>query len=965
MSDQLCELLIEVDALFTEGIVDEKKFSNSDSYKNYCPYENNQLRDCKNNYERINALGEYLYQKLPKNDKEFKDEGIRDNLHIEFFMMWLSDKMFKVNKDYKATLKESYEKNLKDITGKFEYWNALSSKEVYKDATIVRMSKFHSLLNSICKTINEYNKNPNNPNIENLKNHAIQCLKLYRNIHESVKECKPYMHLLDSLKTIYEYIKSYKITENDSLDDTIQVLLFGSIPSLTTSDYQNAYFIRYYETLSFNNQECGKVKLKDEEDGKKPPSADSQSIGLPKRSNTGSQKKTLQSAAVQRLLQAHKDRIRKAQKQSPSPLGKEKSPKKTLLPAPAQAGSVKPIPSKPAAAPSPQNSPPLQKSQTEGSSHKNGSEASKIGQNSLDSGKGIADGGKKKTGHAGTSPPGSQVSSQATGSGNQVTHPKPGSSSSGKGNTDPNKGGSGGGSVGTGSGQGGAAITKGDPGSVSGGTIGGAGSGADDQGTTGNQGVSGRQGGDAGGGANGDQGKSSGASGSPLSPLNAQGSSNDGTGSGTDTGARGAGGIIGDGKVDSNGGIGDKGGAGVGTGGTSSQGSIGSGTSGGPNVSDGQGATHPSGKSSGGWFNFLGVNLNPINHLPSVSDIYKTPKSILIGAANKISGTYSNTVAIVKGAYDSAVDNARNAYGSTMNFVKDTYSSTMKNIADTYNSTTSYIGNTINSVTNKFNPFSNSSQSDDNQPGSNGPGGGTDASKQSQPNPPILPPSSPVTPPSTPQPTQQSQPVTSPSPGTQTASSQQQLSSTHVSQDTVQNGGSNTVHQLDPNAGKGGAQTLSINKVALPSSGISPSNTGNGNNHSGADVKMNEKPSIWCIGPNMKCDLVGIGVIGVSISIFLAIMYKYLSFGSAKNLKKEKNMKRVIRATSGKKQIQIIINSSTKKKQTKKPIKPVYREKYPLLNIYKLMQADPMPFINLFFLLIFFVYKRKRDIIES
>lgn len=67
-----------------------------------------------------------------------------------------------------------------------------------------------------------------------------------------------------------------------------------------------------------------------------------------------------------------------------------------------------------------------------------------------------------------------------------------------------------------------------------------------------------------------------------------------------------------------------------------------------------------------------------------------------------------------------------------------------------------------------------------------------------------------------------------------------------------------------------------------------------------------------------------------------------------------KMSKTVINSTDRKKRMQIIINSSSQKKQAKKFIKPVYREKSPLLNIYKLMQTDPVPFINLFFLLIFF-----------
>ncbi|SCL84273.1 hypothetical protein PCHAJ_000497000, partial [Plasmodium chabaudi chabaudi] len=103
----------------------------------------------------------------------------------------------------------------------------------------------------------------------------------------------------------------------------------------------------------------------------------------------------------------------------------------------------------------------------------------------------------------------------------------------------------------------------------------------------------------------------------------------------------------------------------------------------------------------------------------------------------------------------------------------------------------------------------------------------------------------------------------------------------------------------------------------------------------------------------------------------------YLSLGRRNELKKKNNMKKVINmvgvnkttktvinSSDGKKQIQIIIKSSSKKKKTKKSINSVYGEKSPSLNIYQLMQADPVPFINLIFLLIFFVYKRKRDFIE-
>ncbi|SCL82968.1 CIR protein [Plasmodium chabaudi chabaudi] len=113
------------------------------------------------------------------------------------------------------------------------------------------------------------------------------------------------------------------------------------------------------------------------------------------------------------------------------------------------------------------------------------------------------------------------------------------------------------------------------------------------------------------------------------------------------------------------------------------------------------------------------------------------------------------------------------------------------------------------------------------------------------------------------------------------------------------------------------------------------------------------------------------------IPIISLIIYKYFLSGWRKELKKKQKMKKVINlfgankttktvinSSDGKKQVQIIIKSSSQKKQTKKSINFVNRKKPPFLNIYKLMMADAIPFINLFFLLIFFVYKRKRNTIE-
>ncbi|CDU20332.1 PIR protein [Plasmodium yoelii] len=78
----------------------------------------------------------------------------------------------------------------------------------------------------------------------------------------------------------------------------------------------------------------------------------------------------------------------------------------------------------------------------------------------------------------------------------------------------------------------------------------------------------------------------------------------------------------------------------------------------------------------------------------------------------------------------------------------------------------------------------------------------------------------------------------------------------------------------------------------------------------------------------------------------------------------KKQTKNFINSYTQKKQDKKLTKLSTPKKQDKNVINFVYWEKYPLLNIYKLMKADPVPFIILFLLFIFYVYKRKGDSLE-
>ncbi|CAD2103423.1 PIR protein CIR protein [Plasmodium vinckei brucechwatti] len=383
-----------------------------------------------------------------------------------------------------------------------------------------------------------------------------------------------------------------------------------------------------------------------------------------------------------------------------------------------------------------------------------------------------------------------------------------------------------------------------------------------------------------------------------------------------------------------------------------------------------QAVTDSSEKFNGGWLGNLGMSFNLTDYMLSVSGVYESSKNILTNTANQVSN-----------AYNSAMTIAQDTYDKTVTAVKDAYDNTITTVKGAYSATTNYISDGFNSITNQLSSLGSFSQLGDNQSGSNSLGGGVDTSDQSQHKSPLplqsLPPS-PSPPQSTPQP--QSNQIQDPSqtpPDPQapspsitlplSPSNPQTLSDppspksidpqpipTHISKSSDQ--------QIAPTDGNRVSQIPLSAQGTLSSSSTDPS--AQGNESTTGIVKMNEKPSIWCIGTNNKCGITGISIIVISVSIILTIIYKYLSLGCTSKSKRKKSVKKVINSIGGKRPIQIIIKSYDRNKDLKPVINSVDRKKYPLLNIYKLMQADPVPFINVFFLLIFFVYKRKYDFLE-
>ncbi|CAD2102091.1 hypothetical protein YYG_04060 [Plasmodium vinckei petteri] len=212
MAEEACKFLREVDAYFNNEIVDEKKFNQSNSYK--CPFDNENKDNpgCKNNNERISALGEGLYQKLVNIASDLKGEGDNDNRHIEIFTMWIGDKLYKIEDDKTALLEGSYKKYLKSYIGNFKYWGVIDNKQVYNEANVWYMSKLYSLLKDICDLDNEYNKNINNVNKNKIEKMSNKFYDQFISIYNNVKDCYSYLHLLKHIKNIYDDIRNNAIT---------------------------------------------------------------------------------------------------------------------------------------------------------------------------------------------------------------------------------------------------------------------------------------------------------------------------------------------------------------------------------------------------------------------------------------------------------------------------------------------------------------------------------------------------------------------------------------------------------------------------------------------------------------------------------------------------------------------------------------------------------------------------------
>ncbi|CAD2099364.1 PIR protein CIR protein [Plasmodium vinckei petteri] len=208
-----CSTFREIDKLFIDYETNEDEFNTVyGSYNNYCPVKRGSKR-CESDYEKLIAISGHAYMELTGNGQIDLDSG--NDLSVDFLVMGLCDRLYKLSKDPNLSLKDSFGKYLGKSIGSFNHHSILYNKKYFSDSNIGIMNGFYFLFKQICETVNTYNESK----VESHEcvHSATQCYIMYDKLYNVVSRCGPYLRLLDHLKTIYnEFIDAViKVNKND------------------------------------------------------------------------------------------------------------------------------------------------------------------------------------------------------------------------------------------------------------------------------------------------------------------------------------------------------------------------------------------------------------------------------------------------------------------------------------------------------------------------------------------------------------------------------------------------------------------------------------------------------------------------------------------------------------------------------------------------------------------------------
>ncbi|EUD69747.1 hypothetical protein YYG_04967, partial [Plasmodium vinckei petteri] len=244
-----CEIFNDIDALFIDYETNEEQFNDDNGlYNKYCPIKSGSKR-CKTNYEKLSAISRHAYTELMQNENVDLDS--ENDLHGDFLIMGLSNKLYNISKDHSLSLKDSFGKYLGNSIGSFNHHSILYNKKYFSDSNIGIMNGFYFLFKQICETINISEK-PNAQQHEYI-NSVTQCLIMYDKLYDFVNQCDPYLQLLYHLKTIY----------NDLIDAVIKAN--GNDESLRSKLIKLSSIDKTTFGSEFNTKGCKKVNKKFEQ----------------------------------------------------------------------------------------------------------------------------------------------------------------------------------------------------------------------------------------------------------------------------------------------------------------------------------------------------------------------------------------------------------------------------------------------------------------------------------------------------------------------------------------------------------------------------------------------------------------------------------------------------------------------------------------------------------------------------
>ncbi|VTZ67603.1 CIR protein [Plasmodium chabaudi chabaudi] len=211
--NQACNLFHGLDELFEEGFGDVKELDSlSILFNDYCP-ERGESKRCDTDYERISAVAGYLFMNfIADNNIDINNDN---NYYIQYFVMWISNKLHEIATNNYKYLNQPYENNLDKSIGNFDFLNSRDDTKELKDANITIMNILYLLFKEICKTV--WMDQGKNTKIYEHTTQITQCFLIYTELSKFVNPCSPYLELLDHLKTLYD----------DYREDAIQNKIHG------------------------------------------------------------------------------------------------------------------------------------------------------------------------------------------------------------------------------------------------------------------------------------------------------------------------------------------------------------------------------------------------------------------------------------------------------------------------------------------------------------------------------------------------------------------------------------------------------------------------------------------------------------------------------------------------------------------------------------------------------------------